>query len=229
MGGIDLKDLLEAGGHFGHQARRWNPAMKPYIYGEKDGVHILDLVKTRDGLEKAAAFVKATAIQGRIILFVGTKRQAQAVVKAAAAQCQMPYLTVRWIGGLLTNWDQMQKRIKRMTDLRRQREAGELKKYTKREQLLFDREIAKLEKSFGGVEGMGKLPDALFVVDSHREEVAVAEARRMGIPVVAMVDTNADPTLVDYVIPVNDDAVKSIELVVNAISEAIENAKSKDS
>ena len=225
MTDISLQQLLEAGCHFGHQARRWNPIMAKYIYGERDGVHIFDLVKTKAGLDEAASFAKATAAEGGVILFVGTKRQAAEIVKREAERTGMPYMTQRWVGGLLTNWGQMEKRLRRLADLKQRRESGDLKKYTKREQLLFGREIDKLEKFFGGVKQLTKLPDALFIVDSHREEVAVLEARRMNIPVIAMVDTNGDPGGIQCVIPVNDDAVKSIELVVTAVSDAIAKAQ----
>jgi len=186
------------------------------LHGVKDGVHIFDLVKTKEGLEAAIEFAK-----GKTILWVGTKRQAQEIVKAAAVKLGMPYMVQRWLGGMLTNFGQMQKRVYKLKDLKAKRESGELKKYTKREQLLIDREIAQLEKFLGGVADMDKLPDALFVVDTHKEEVAVREANRMGVPVIGMVDTNGDPARIDYIIPVNDDAVKSIELVVNAVASAI--------
>ena len=225
MSKVSLKDLLEAGAHFGHQARRWNPAMAKYVYTERDGVHIFDLVKTKQGLDEAIEFLAKMASEGKVILWVGTKRQAQEVIKREAVRVGAPYMTTRWVGGLLTNWSQTRKRLDRLADLVSKREKGELKVYTKREQLLLDREIAKLVKSFGGVADMAKIPDVLFVVDSHREEVAVREAKRVGIPVVAMVDTNGDPNLVDYVIPVNDDAVAAVELVVSAIADAIEIGK----
>ena len=222
MSDISLQQLLEAGCHFGHQSRRWNPVMKKYIFGERDGVHIFDLVLTKAGLDAATEFVRSLSKEKKVILFVGTKRQAQEVVKQEAVRTEMPYVVQRWLGGMLTNFPQMQKRIHKMKDLKSKREGGELKKYTKREQLLIDREIAQLEKFLGGVADMDKLPDALFVVDTHKEEVAVREANRMGIPVIGMVDTNGDPARIDYVIPVNDDAVKSIELVVKAVSQAVQ-------
>lgn len=218
---ISLQQLLEAGCHFGHQARRWNPVMKKYIFGERDGVHIFDLVKTKEGLEAAIEFVKRLTKEKKVILFVGTKRQAQEAVKREAMRVGMPYVAQRWLGGMLTNFSQMQKRVHKLKDLKAKRESGELKKYTKREQLLIDREIARLEKFLGGVADMDKLPDAVFVVDTHQEEVAVREANRMKIPVVGMVDTNGDPDRVDYIIPVNDDAVKSIELIVSTVAKAI--------
>lgn len=229
MTDISLQLLLEAGCHFGHQSRRWNPAMAPYIYGHRDGVHIFDLVKTKAGLDAAAEFVKKLSSEGKTILFVGTKRQAQDVVKRVAAEAGMPYLTQRWSGGILTNFDQIRKSVSRMEDYKAKRALGELKKYTKREQLLIDRDVAHLEKIFGGIATMTRLPDAMFVVDTHREDVAVREARRMNIPVIGMVDTNGDPALVDYVIASNDDAVKAIELVVNCIGEAAKAGKKHES
>ncbi len=221
MSDITLQQLLEAGCHFGHQSRRWNPVMKRYIFGERDGVHIFDLVQTKAGLDEAVEFVKKLSKEGKVVLFVGTKRQAQEVVKQEAVRTGMPYVVQRWLGGMLTNFAQMQKRVHKLKDLKSKRESGELKKYTKREQLLIDREIARLEKFLGGVADMDKLPDALFVVDTHKEEVAVREANRMGIPVIGMVDTNGDPAKVDYIVPVNDDAVKSVELVVKAVADAM--------
>ena len=225
MSEVTLKELLEAGAHFGHQARRWNPKMKKYIYGERGGVHILDLVQTKQGLDEAVEYVKKMVGEGKVILFVGTKRQAAGIVKDRAVAVGMPYLTQRWVGGLLTNWQEISKRIRKLHEMKEKREKGEYKVYTKKEQLLLDREIAKLDKFLGGVAALEKLPDALFVVDTHREEVAVLEANRMGIPVVGIVDTNADPDKIDYVIPSNDDAVKAIELIVMEIANSIANSK----
>jgi small subunit ribosomal protein S2 len=222
---ITLQELLEAGCHFGHMKRRWNPAMTKYIYGERDGVHIFDLAKTKEGLETACEFLKKTAAAGGVILFVGTKRQAADIVKAEAVRAGMPYATVRWMGGLLTNYSHMSKSIQKLGDLKAKKETGEFNKYTKKERLLIDREIARLGKFFGGVTGLTGMPQAVFVVDTHREEVAVREAVRMKIPVVGIVDTNAKPELVDYVIPANDDAVKSIELIVKAAADAVEAGK----
>src|SRR3989344_2559701 len=193
MAEVTLKDLLEAGCHFGHQSRRWNPTMKKYIFGERDGVHIFDLVQTKAGLDAAIEFVKKLTKEKGVVLFVGTKRQAQEIVKSEAVRVGMPFLIQRWLGGMLTNFPQMQKRVHKLKDLKAKRESGELKKYTKREQLLIDREIAQLEKFFGGVAEMEKQPDALFVVDTHREDVAVREAKIMNIPVIGMGDTNGDP------------------------------------
>ena len=222
MSEVTLKELLEAGAHFGHQARRWNPKMKRFIYGERGGVHILDLVQTKKGLDEAVEYLKKLAGEGKVILFVGTKRQAAGIVKDRAVAVGMPYLTQRWVGGLLTNWQEISKRIRKLHEMKEKREKGEYKVYTKKEQLLLDREIAKLDKFLGGVAALEKLPDALFVVDTHREEVAVLEANRMGIPVVGIVDTNADPEKIDYIIPSNDDAVKAVELIVRSVAEAIE-------
>ena len=227
MANISLQQLLEAGCHFGHQSRRWKPAMAPYIYTTRDKVHIFDLVKTKAGLDTACKYVKQLAQEGKQILFVGTKRQAKDIVLAAAKKAGMPYVVERWLGGTLTNYEEISKRMRKLRDLRQQRDSGELKKYTKKEQLLIDREIAKLERFLGGMESLVDKPAALFVVDTHRENVAVREAVKMGLPVVGLVDTNGDPDLVDYVIPVNDDAVKSIELVVGAIADSIARPKSK--
>jgi small subunit ribosomal protein S2 len=224
---ITLEELLEAGSHFGHQKRRWNPAMSRYIYGERDGVHIFDLAKTKDGLEKAYAFVRDLVANGGRILFVGTKRQAADFVKTEAIRAGMPYVSVRWMGGLLTNNQNLGKRIKKLADMKAKREAGEFAKYTKKERLLLDREIERLEKFFGGVAAMDGLPQAMFVVDTHKEDVAVREAKIVGIPVVGIVDTNSKPDLVDYVIPANDDAVKSIELITTAIADAAVEGKNK--
>lgn len=195
--------------------------MKKYIYREKDGVHVFDLVKSKECLDIACDFVAKIAAEGKKILFLGTKRQAADMVKQAAVKLGMPYVTIRWLGGTLTNFDQMRKSVDRLVGLKDKREKGELKKYTKKEQLLIDREIGKLEKFFGGVISLTTLPDCLFVIDTHREDVAVREAVRMGVPVVGITDTNANPDIVDYPIPVNDDAAKSIELVIGAIEEAI--------
>lgn len=218
---VSLEELLEAGCHFGHQVRRWNPAMKSYVYGEREGIHIFDLVKTKVLLDEACEFLAKTAGEGGVVLFVGTKRQAADIVKQKALEAGIPYMTQRWMGGMLTNFEQMQKRIRHMKDLKTKRETGELKKYTKREQLLIDREIARLEKFFAGVADMDRLPQVMFVVDTHYEEVAVREAVRMHIPVVGMVDSNGDPKDVDYVIPGNDDAARAVELIVTTVADAV--------
>lgn len=220
MAKVSLKALLEAGAHFGHQAARWNPKMKPYLYTARDKIHIFDLAKTKEGLEKAAAFVKTTAAKGEKIVFVGTKRQAKAIVKEEAKKANMPWVSERWLGGTITNWEQIKKNINKLIEMREKRKEGEYKKYTKKEQILIGREIARLERFFGGLVGLKDLPAAIFVVDIKKEETAIREANRKGIPVVAIVDSNSNPDLVDYVIPANDDAVGSIKLIVGAIAEA---------
>lgn len=224
---VTLKDLLEAGAHFGHQASRWHPKMKPYLYTVRDGVHVFDLAKTKEGLEAAIEFVRKTAAGGGQIVFVGTKRQAASIVREEAEKAGMPFVDVRWLGGTITNWGEMQKRIKRLGDMKGKREKGEYKKYTKKEQILIDREIAKLEKFFGGLVDLEGLPAAIFVVDTKKEHTAVKEARRKGIPVVAIVDSNSDPDPVDWVIPANDDAVGSIKLIVGMIGAAVKEGRKK--
>lgn len=218
---VTLEQLLAAGCHFGHQSRRWNPAMAQYIYTSRDNVHIFDLVKTLDGLNEGVAFLEDIKKNGGTVLMVGTKRQAKAIVKQTAIDLKLPYVSERWLGGMLTNFGQVQKSVSKLRDLVAKKEAGELKKYTKYEQLQFDREIERLTHLFGGLVSLEKLPEALFVVDSHQEVVAVREARRMNIPVVAMVDTNGDPELVDHIIPTNDDAVAAIELIVSTVASAL--------
>ncbi len=218
---VDLRDLLEAGAHFGHQARRWNPKMEKYIYTTRDGVHIFDLGITAKKLVEAMEFVKDWVADGKEIVFVGTKRQASAIVKEEAQKVGAPHVFVRWLGGTITNWPEIKKRIKRLKELKAKKESGELvKKYTKREQVLFNREIARLERFFGGIAELKDGPQALFVVDTHRENTAVYEAHLQNLPVVGMVDSNADPDMVTHVIPVNDDAVRSIKLVVEKIAQA---------
>lgn len=225
MKDISLKELLEVGAHFGHQTARWNPKMKPYIFAARDGVHIFDLAKTKQGLEAAAAFAKATASQGGKILFLGTKQQAREVVEKTAQKVGMPYVIQRWLGGTFTNFDQIKKSIRKLKEMSEKREAGEYKQYTKKEQLLLDREIERLEKFFGSLSSLNGLPEAIFIVDVKREFAAADEAKRCNIKVVAMTDTNANPDLVDYVIPINDDAVKPIELVVDFIGQMVEEGR----
>lgn len=217
---ISLKELLEAGSHFGHQARRWNPKMKPYLYGVRDGIHIFDLVKTKEGLDAATETVRKLTSEGGVIIFVGTKRQSQAITMEEAKKAGMPYVVQRWMGGLITNWEQLKKSIDKLLDMYEKREKGEYKKYTKREQLLLDREIASLEKFFGGLKELKQIPQAIFVVDVKKEDSAVREAKRKGLMIVGVVDTNSDPDMIDYVIPANDDAIGSIKLIVGAIGNA---------
>src|SRR3989344_141449 len=224
---VSLKELLEAGCHFGHQARRWNPKMRQYLYMARGSVHIFDLVKTRDGLVEAMKFLEEVAKKGGKIVYVGTKRQASGIVKEWAQRVGVSYVTVRWLGGLLTNYHQVSKSIKKLIDLKQKRSIGKFEKYTKKEQLLIDREIAKLEKFLGGLVDLDGTPDAMFIVDTHREDAALREANRMGVKVVGLVDSNGNPDLVDYVIPANDDAVNSVQLIVKFVSEAIESGKAK--
>lgn len=217
---VSLKDLLEAGAHFGHQSRRWHPKMKSYLFGVRDGIHIFDLAKTKASLEEAAAFVREITAKGEKVVFVGTKRQAQAIIKEEAKKAGMPFVDQRWLGGTITNWGEIKKRIGRLVEMKEKREKGEYKRYTKREQLLIDREIESLEKKLGGLVGLDDLPRAIFVVDIKTEETAVREAKHKGVTVVAVVDSNSNPDLVDYVIPANDDAVGAIKLIIAVIGKA---------
>ncbi|MBI2020805.1 30S ribosomal protein S2 [Candidatus Daviesbacteria bacterium] len=215
-----LEELLEAGVHFGHQVRRGHPRMKPYIYGARDGVHIIDLTQSEKLLKEAGEFVYNLGMMGKVLLFVGTKKQARPIVEGASKNLEAPYLVERWIGGFLTNFEEVQKNIKKLKELRDQKTKGELKKYTKKEQLLLDRKIAKMDKDFVGVLNLENLPDAVFVSDAVTENIAVREANRMGIPVVAIADSNCNPTEIDYPIAGNDDAIKSIKILVEAVANA---------
>lgn len=218
---VTLEELLEAGCHFGHQAKRWHPKMKPYIWTVRDGVHVFDLVKTKECLEKAARFAKATAAKGGKIVFVGTKRQARGIIKEEAKRCQMPYVDQRWLGGMITNWEQIKKSIDKLTDMREKKKEGEYEKYTKKENILINREISRLERFFDSMVGLEEFPEAIFVVDCKKEEAAVKEAKAKGVKIVGIVDTNTDPTGIDYPIPANDDAVGSIKLITSRIAEAV--------
>lgn len=217
-----MKDLLEAGVHFGHQSKRWHPKMQPYIFTEREGIHVIDLEQTVDRLEKAATFLKTLASKGGKIIFVSTKEQAANIVKDEAIRAGAMHVTKRWTGGTLTNFETLRSIINRLETLEKQKESGELEKYTKREQLLFDREIDKLNGAFGGLKGLTKLPDALFVLDTKKELNCVREARKTGVTVVGVVDTNCDPTMIDYVIPANDDAIRAIKVIVKSIADAVE-------
>jgi|SaaInlV_200m_DNA_3_1039701.scaffolds.fasta_scaffold02793_4 small subunit ribosomal protein S2 len=220
-----VEELLKAGVHFGHNESRWHPRMEPYIYTTRAGTHIIHLEKTREMLNAAAEFAAGVAAKGGVVLFLGTKRQAKAIVEAKAKECGAPVITGKWIGGLLTNWPTVSLKIKSLRKLKDQREKGELKKYTKREQLTIEREIAKLTDEVGGIESMTKPPEALFIIDIKEEKTALKEAGRMNIPVIALVDTNTNPDKADYPIPANDDAVKSLDLIIGSISQAIAAAK----
>ena len=218
---ITMKELLEAGVHFGHQTRRWNPKMKEYIFGERNGIHIIDLQKTLKMFREAARYVAEQAGQGKTVLFLGTKRQAQEAIAEEAQRCGMFYVNHRWLGGTLTNWVTLQKSIKRMKLLKAMVEDGRMAALPKKEAARLERELKHLHQNFAGVENMGTLPDTMFVIDPNSEVIAVREARRMGIPVVAIVDTNCDPTLVDCVVPGNDDALRAIRLFTSKISDAV--------
>ena len=215
-----LQELLEAGVHFGHKVSRGNPKMAPFIYSARDGVHIIDLTQSEKGLRETCEFVKTLGAEGKILLFVGTKKQAQPIIEEAAKKAGAPYLINRWIGGFLTNFEEISKNIKKLKELKEQKAKGEFEKYTKKEQLLLDRKIATLEKDLGGVLTLDNLPDAVFITDCARENIAVKEAFKKGIQTVAITDTNCDPSLVEYRIPANDDATKSIKIIVETIASA---------
>jgi small subunit ribosomal protein S2 len=216
-----MKDLLEAGVHFGHQSRRWNPKMEPYIYHERNGIYIIDLHQSLRMLEDAYEFVRKMAAQGGSLLFVGTKRQAQTAVQEAAERSGMPYVNNRWLGGMLTNFETMRKRVAYMEKLIRQRDDGEWDRLPKKEALGLSREVDKLQRVLGGIRHMTEVPRAMFAVDIKREEIAVSEANKLRIPVIAVVDTNCDPDLVQYIIPGNDDAIRAIRLVTARMADAI--------
>jgi small subunit ribosomal protein S2 len=220
MASITMKELLEAGVHFGHQTKRWNPKMKEYIFGERNGIYIIDLQKTLKMFKEASKYVTDLTSTGKLILFVGTKRQAQDAVAEEATRAGMPYINSRWLGGLLTNWVTVQKSVKRLTELDDMSTDGRYELLTKKEVIKLERERKALSTSLSGIKNMKRLPDALFIIDSNNEAIAVAEARKLGIPVVAVVDTNCDPTVVDYVIPGNDDALRAIRLFTTKIADA---------
>jgi small subunit ribosomal protein S2 len=222
---VTMKQLLEAGVHFGHQTRRWNPKMKRFIHGERGGIYVIDLEQTLQRIERAYLFVRDTVADGGTIMFVGTKKQAQDPIRRYAEQSGMPYVDQRWLGGMLTNFQTISKRVGKMLEYRRLRDTGELDAMPKREALTYQRELDKLERNIGGIRTMAKLPDAIFVLDTIKEHIAVTEARKLGIPIVAVVDTNCDPDLITYPIPGNDDAIRSAELMCRVISEAIAEGK----
>jgi small subunit ribosomal protein S2 len=215
-----MKELLEAGVHFGHQTKRWNPKMKEYIFGERNGIYIIDLQKTLKMFKEASKFVTDLTATGKLILFVGTKRQAQDAIAEEATRAGMPYINSRWLGGLLTNWVTVQKSVKRLQELDDMSTDGRYELLTKKEVIKLERERKHLSTNLSGIKSMKRLPDALFIVDSNNEAIAVAEARKLGIPVVAVVDTNCDPTVVDYVIPGNDDALRAIRLFTTKIADS---------
>src|SRR5438270_11282929 len=216
-----MKELLEAGVHFGHQTKRWNPKMKEFIFGERNGIYIIDLQKTLKMFKEASKFVQDLAAEGKIVLFVGTKRQAQDAIAEEATRATMFYVNQRWLGGLLTNWVTVQKSVKRLKELDDMATDGRYELLPKKEVIKLERESKHLQANLAGIKNMSRLPDAIFVIDSNKEQIAVREARKLGIPVVAVVDTNCDPSEVDYVIPGNDDALRAIRLFTSKISESI--------
>jgi small subunit ribosomal protein S2 len=218
---VTMKQLLEAGVHFGHQTRRWNPKMKRFIYGERNGIYIIDLQQTLQRIETAYSFVRDLTADGGSVLFIGTKKQAQDPVRDAALGCGMPYINERWLGGMLTNFTTISGRVKKMQEYQRMRAVGDFEAMPKKEALMKSRELEKLERNLGGIRDMQKLPDAVFIIDTKKEHIGVVEANKLKIPVVAVVDTNCDPDVIDYVIPGNDDAIRSGTLMCRIISDAI--------
>jgi len=224
---VSMKELLQSGVHFGHQTRRWNPKMKPYIFSERGGIYIIDLQKTSALIDEAYAFLRNVAARNGTVLFVGTKKQCQDAIKEEAERVGQPYVATRWLGGLLTNFATLSKRIKRLHELRKLVEDGSIDVLPKREQISMRAELEKLETNLGGVAQMERLPDAVFVVDPRKEAIVVREARKLGIPLVGLVDTNCDPDEIDYVIPGNDDAIRSCALIVRTMARAIEEGRQK--
>ena len=221
MAQVSMRDMINAGVHFGHQTRYWNPQMKPFIFGARNGVHIINLEKTLPLFNEALAELTRIASNNGKVLFVGTKRAAQEAVQAAALDCQQYYVNHRWLGGMLTNWKTVRQSIKRLKDLETQSQDGTFEKLTKKEALMRTREMEKLELSLGGIKDMPKMPGALFVVDPKKEKIAIAEAKKLGIPVVATVDTNCDPDEVDFPIPANDDAIRAVKLLAGKMADAV--------
>lgn len=220
-----LLEMLQAGVHFGHQKSRWHPKMEPYLFGVRNGVHVIDLDKTVEALENSLEYAKTLASKGKVILFVGTKRQAREAIKEAAEKCGMPYITERWIGGLITNFDEFKRRMKKYKGLKEMIATGEVEKYTKKEQVSIKKEIEKMDRYLAGLVNLEKVPDAIYIADLRVEKTALAEAVRIGVPMIAVCDSNVDPTKVEFPIPANDDAVNSIKMVVNLIAEAINEGK----
>ena len=220
-----LKELLEAGVHFGHQTRRWNPKMRPFIFTARNGIYIIDLNKTLEAINMACRKTREVVGKGQSILFVGTKKQAKDVVREEAERCGQFYVTERWLGGMLTNFSTIKASIKKLKDMERMREEGELEKFKKKERAQFDHQIAKLEKVLGGIKDMNFLPGLVFVVDAKKEKIAVAEASKLGIPIIGVIDTNADPDPIDFPIAANDDAIKSIRIITRKIVDSIISAQ----
>ena len=229
MSVVAMKQLLEAGVHFGHQTRRWDPRMAEYIFQARNGIHIIDLQKTSKKLDEAYNFIREQAEEGKTILFVGTKKQAQECVKEAAEKCGMYYVDKRWLGGMLTNFDTIQKRIQRLKDLETMSEDGTFDVLPKKEVILLKKEMEKLERNLGGIKEMNELPGVIFLVDPKKERIAVLEAKKLGIPTVGLVDTNCDPNDVDYVIPGNDDAIRAVKLIADVMANAVIEGKQGES
>ena len=221
MAVVTMRQLLESGVHFGHQTRRWNPKMKPYIFGERNGIYILDLKQTMYALDDAYSFLSVLGASGKKVLFVGTKKQAQEPVKANAERAGMPYVNYRWMGGMLTNFATIRTRVQRMEEIEAMKANGTFEKYTKKEQAVMNKELDKLQMALGGIRDMHDLPDALFVVDTKHEENAVREAHRLHIPIIGLIDTNADPDEIDFGIPANDDAIRSVNLLCSVAADAL--------
>lgn len=224
---ISLEKLIESGAHFGHQSRRWNPKMEEYLYGVQDGVHVFDLTKTKAELETALDFLTTSAKEGKVILFLGTKKQAKLKIKEVAEELGAPYVNERWLGGTMTNFEQIKKSIDKLKKMKEEKASGEYKKFTKKERGLLDREIERLERFFGGITGLTEIPSVIFVIDIKREAGALIEANQAGLTSVAIVDSNCDPTEVDYPIPMNDDATQALEYVLDLAKEAILEGKKK--
>ena len=225
MAVITMRQMLEAGVHFGHQTRRWNPKMRRFIFGERNGIYIIDLEQTLARVERAYGFVRDLVAGGGVLMFVGTKKQAQDPVRSFAEKCGMPYVNERWLGGMLTNFDTISKRINKMLEYERMKNSGEFEAMPKKEALLLSRELEKLQRNLGGLRGMTRRPDAIFVLDTKKESIAVTEANKLGIPVVAVVDTNVDPELVQYPIPGNDDAIRANSLLARVVADAVEEGR----
>ncbi len=225
MAVVTMKQLLEAGVHFGHQTRRWNPKMRRFIFGERNGIYIVDLKQTLERIDTAYRFVRGTVSDGGTVLFVGTKKQAREPIQAMANRCGMPYVNYRWLGGMLTNFQTVHARVSKLREMERQLATGEVEQMIKKEGLKLRREVVKLDRNLGGIRNLEKLPSAIFVIDTKQEHIAVTEANRLGIPVVAIVDTNCDPDIIQYVIPGNDDAIRSSNLMCRVIADAVDEGR----
>ncbi len=218
---VSIKQLLEAGVHFGHQTRRWNPKMKRFLHGERGGIYLIDLHQTLSGIERSYTFIRDLVADGGTVLFIGTKRQAQDPIERYARECNMPYINQRWLGGMLTNFETISKRVNKMKEYQQMRDSGEFEAMPKKEALLLQRELDKLERNLNGIRNLERLPDAVFILDTKKEDIAVTEANKLGIPVVAVVDTNCDPDVIQFVIPGNDDAIRSGELLTRVVADAV--------